>query len=208
MVSDMNERGMIEETYYGTSRVAKLLQLSVGTVHQLVDKGELESWRTSGGHRRIPMRSVRNYQLRRGLTGKTMATYTQVNVVVLVSQPENMLQLKSALSVNAIPTMMNVTYFTDPLKMVLELQSLEPHLVLLDKAALDVLGGMSWLSEFRSHQKLSHVLAIMLCDKVAVDEMAAMVINKISVTTQPLDTAWLKGYVQALATFWELSCQL
>ncbi len=205
---DMNERGTIDETYCGTSRVAKLLQLSVGTVHQLVDKGELESWRTTGGHRRIPIRSVRNYQLRRGLRDKTMATYSQVNVVVLMSQPENMLQLKSALSVNAIPTMMNMTYFTDPLKMVLELQSLEPHLLLLDKAALDVLGGVSWLSQFRSHQKLSHVLAIMLCDKVGVDEMAAMVINKISVTTQPLDTAWLKGYVQALATFWELSCQL
>lgn len=67
---------------------------------------------------------------------------------------------------------------------------------------------MSWLSQFRSHEKLSHVLAVMLCDKVEVDEMAAMLINKVNVVTQPLDTAWLKGYVQALVTFWELSCPI
>lgn len=203
----MNARDVTEETCCGTTRAAKLLQLSVGTVHHLVEKGELESWRTTGGHRRITLRSVRNYQLRRGLMGRVVANYSQVNVIVLASQPENMMQFKSALSANVMATM-NVTYFTDPLKMVLELQSLAPHLVLLDKAALDVLGGMSWLSQFRSHEKLSHVLAVMLCDKVEVDDMAAMLINKVNVVTQPLDIAWLKGYVQALVTFWELSCPI
>lgn len=205
MGNAMNARDVTEETCCGTTRAAKLLQLSVGTVHHLVEKGELEFWRTTGGHRRITLRSVRNYQLRRSLMGKAVANYSQVNVIVLASQPENMMQFKSALSVNVIETM-NVTYFTDPLKMLLELQSLAPHLVLLDKAALDMLGGMSWLSQFRSHEKLSHVQAVILCDKVEVDEMAAMLINKVNVVTQPLDTAWLKGYVQALVTIRELSC--
>ena len=48
----------------------------------------------------------------------------------------------------------------------------------------------------------------MLCDKVDVDEASAMLINKVNVVTQPLDVAWLMGYVNALATSWELSCQI
>jgi PleD family two-component response regulator len=125
---------------------------------------------------------------------------------VLASQPENMMQFKLALAGSATPQL-NVTYFTSPMQMVLELQSLTPQLVFLDKAALEVLGGISWLSQFRSHDKLSHVSAVLLCDKLEVDEVAAILINKVNVVTQPVDTAWIKGYVQALTASWELSCQ-
>lgn len=203
----MSTNDAIEETYCGTTRASKLLQVSVGTIHHMVERGELESWRTAGGHRRITLRSVRNYQLRRGLMGGAVASYSRMNVIVLASDPENMTQFKLALVANSIPHL-NVTYFTNPLQMVLELQSLTPQLVLLDKAALEVLGGISWLSQFRSHDKLSHVSVVLLCDKVEVDEMAAVLINKVNVVTQPLDASWLTGYVQALATSWELSCQI
>ena len=139
--------------------------------------------------------------------GGAVTNYSRMNVVVLASQPENMMQFKSALSANVIPTSA-VTYFTNPLQMVLELQSLTPQLLLLDKDSLEALGGISWFSQFRSHEKLNHVLVVMLCDKVDVDEASAMLINKVNVVTQPLDVAWLMGYVNALATSWELSCQI
>jgi excisionase family DNA binding protein len=203
----MNVRDMTEETCCGTTRASKLLHVSVGTVHHLVEKGELESWRTAGGHRRITLRSVRNYQLRRGLITGAVTNYSQMNVIVLACQQENMAQFKSALSANVIPAI-NVTYFTNPLQMVFELKSLTPQLVLLDKAALEELGGITWLSQFRSYYKLSHVSAVLLCDKVEVDEMAVVLINKVTVVTQPLETAWLMGYVHALATSWELSSQI
>ena len=41
------------EDYCGTSDAAKLLGLSVATVQSLVEKGEIEAWKTLGGHRRI-----------------------------------------------------------------------------------------------------------------------------------------------------------
>jgi excisionase family DNA binding protein len=207
MVSFMNISEMLEEKCCGTTRASKLLQVSVGTIHHMVEKGELESWRTAGGHRRITLRSVRNCQLRRGLMGGAVTNYSRMNVVVLASQPESMMQFKSALSANVIPTSA-VTYFTNPLQMVLELQSLTPQLLLLDKDSLEALGGISWFSQFRSHEKLNHVLVVMLCDKVDVAEASAMLINKVNVVTQPLDVAWLMGYVNALATSWELSCQI
>jgi len=50
--------------YCGTSYAAKMLDLSVGTVQSLVEKGELVAWKTQGGHRRISIQSVRDFQRR------------------------------------------------------------------------------------------------------------------------------------------------
>ena len=46
----------------GTSQAAKLLHLSVGTVQSLVERKQLRAWKTQGGHRRIDMQSILNYQ--------------------------------------------------------------------------------------------------------------------------------------------------
>jgi excisionase family DNA binding protein len=48
------------DEYCGTSYAAKLLNLSVGTVQTLVEKNELEAWKTQGGHRRISIQSIRD----------------------------------------------------------------------------------------------------------------------------------------------------
>lgn len=50
------------EDYCGTTYAAKLLGLSVGTIQTLVEKNELQAWKTQGGHRRISMQSIREYQ--------------------------------------------------------------------------------------------------------------------------------------------------
>ncbi|NBY07143.1 MAG: DNA-binding protein [Betaproteobacteria bacterium] len=52
------------EEYCGTSFAAKQLKLSVGTIQSLVKKNELIAWETLGGHRRISIRSVFEYQKR------------------------------------------------------------------------------------------------------------------------------------------------
>ena len=55
------------EDYCGTTYAAKLLGLSVGTIQTLVEKTELQAWKTQGGHRRIAMQSIRDYQRRHNM---------------------------------------------------------------------------------------------------------------------------------------------
>lgn len=55
------------EDYCGTTYAAKLLGLSVGTIQSLVEKNELQAWKTQGGHRRISMPSIRDYQRRHNM---------------------------------------------------------------------------------------------------------------------------------------------
>lgn len=47
-----------KDAFISTIDAAKLLGVSTGTVQRMVDKGELASWKTQGGHRRIYRESV------------------------------------------------------------------------------------------------------------------------------------------------------
>lgn len=52
--------------HYSTLEVARLLGMAVRSVQMMVDRGELEAWKTPGGHRRIIRSSVDDLLRSRG----------------------------------------------------------------------------------------------------------------------------------------------
>ena len=61
----------------GTGEAAALLRLSVATIQAMVERGQLEAWKTSGGHRRITLNSVHQHLARlhpNGLSGRVSLT--------------------------------------------------------------------------------------------------------------------------------------
>jgi excisionase family DNA binding protein len=52
-------------TDYSTLDVARLLGMAVRSVQMMVDRGELEAWKTPGGHRRISRSSVERWRASR-----------------------------------------------------------------------------------------------------------------------------------------------
>lgn len=57
-----------ESAHLTTLEVARLLGMAVRSVQMMVDRGELEAWRTPGGHRRISRTSVMHWLASRGVT--------------------------------------------------------------------------------------------------------------------------------------------
>ena len=53
-----------EKEYCSTSEAAQRLGLSLGTVQQMVENGQLEGWKTVGGHRRIRVSSIEEFRAR------------------------------------------------------------------------------------------------------------------------------------------------
>lgn len=49
---------MADTEYLSTRQAAIRLGVSLGTVQNMVESGALEAWKTTGGHRRIPVASV------------------------------------------------------------------------------------------------------------------------------------------------------
>ena len=72
------------EDYCGTTYAAKLLGLSVGTIQSLVEKNQLQAWKTQGGHRRISMQSIREYQRRHNMLVLPMDARDQRIRILLV----------------------------------------------------------------------------------------------------------------------------
>ena len=50
---------------YSTLEVARLLGMAVRSVQMMVDRGDLEAWKTPGGHRRISQASVERWRASR-----------------------------------------------------------------------------------------------------------------------------------------------
>lgn len=48
--------------HYSTLQVARMLGMAVRSVQMMVDRGELEAWKTPGGHRRISRDSVQRWR--------------------------------------------------------------------------------------------------------------------------------------------------
>lgn len=48
--------------FLSTAEAARMLGLSTTLVQTLVDQGELKGWKTRGGHRRISLESIHDYQ--------------------------------------------------------------------------------------------------------------------------------------------------
>jgi excisionase family DNA binding protein len=47
------------EAYVGTTEAAAMLKVSISTVQKMCESGQLQTWRTRGGHRRIALQSVK-----------------------------------------------------------------------------------------------------------------------------------------------------
>ena len=90
------------EDYCGTTYAAKLLGLSVGTIQSLVEKNELQAWKTQGGHRRISMPSIRDYQRRHNML-VAPAEPRDNRIKVLLVEDDDMIgrSLSQALEANA-----------------------------------------------------------------------------------------------------------
>ena len=66
-----NSIDMSSDAYYTTLEVAKMLGMAVRSVQLMVDRGDLQAWKTPGGHRRITRDSLERWVKgsRAGVTG-------------------------------------------------------------------------------------------------------------------------------------------
>lgn len=71
MNTNVSTNDMSSASYYTTLEVAKILGMAVRSVQLMVDRGDLQAWKTPGGHRRITRESLERWiqGSRAGVTG-------------------------------------------------------------------------------------------------------------------------------------------
>ena len=119
------------EDYCGTTYAAKLLGLSVGTIQTLVEKNELQAWKTQGGHRRISMPSIREYQRKHNmLTIQTEPRDNRLRVLLVEDDAVTREMLRGYCNRSSMPV--DCTAMSSGLEALIDISSIKPDVLITD----------------------------------------------------------------------------
>ena len=180
-----------------TADAAKLLGLSMATVQKLADNNSLQAWKTFGGHRRISMASVLNYQSINNFTKYSRSDSTPhiKMMVVLDPQPTSAQPLDPRIKWD-MPITAN--YFDSLMEGLLELANEKYDLLVLQltSSKTEQIKTLEILQKLmRTRHTLGHALILSVeTDLLRPDESIETPIS-MEVINKPLTQEWLSAYL-------------
>jgi excisionase family DNA binding protein len=182
--------------FLSTAEAARILGLSTTLVQTLVDQGDLKGWKTRGGHRRISLDSILDYQtVSRHVVGTPHKPLVKPNVTVVIDSPTLFLELKAVCTLWRLPIVVN--FFDSVTEALLELSSNKPDMIVVEMSMPRPQQEKTFqaLENFnqRGHMPLSVVL--ITAEKDLKASMPAGASSSIQVVSGPLSAVWLHAYL-------------
>lgn len=189
--------------FLSTAEAARMLGLSTTLVQTLVDQGDLKGWKTRGGHRRISLDSILEYQtVSRYSVGSQPKPSAKPKVTVVIESPLLFELLKHECSEWKLPV--DVNFFDSVTEALLELSSNKPDMIVVEMSMprAQQEKTLQALENFnqRGHAPLSVVL--ITAEKALTSIVPTGVNSSIQVVSGPLSAVWLHAYLTGiLATY-------
>jgi len=190
-----------QEDYCGTFFAAKLLGLSVGTIQALVEKNELHAWKTQGGHRRISMHSIRDYQRQHGM--KEAPAKTQYLKVLVVEDDAAMLEVfKSTIDGWTLP--LDCSLMSSAMEALIDINTIKPDLLITDLKMPGV-DGFELLRTLRANPAFSSMVLVAMTglSPEEIAERGGLPAQAVTIQ-KPVDMRWLQGFLAALVAIRQL----
>ena len=146
------------DEYCGTSYAAKLLNLSVGTVQTLVEKNELEAWKTQGGHRRISIQSIRDYQNRASLAPNAMYQDGK-RLKVMVVEDDDLTRTMFQMHFDQWDLSIDTTITASAVEALLDISVLKPQVLLTD-LRMPGIDGVEMLRQLNTHPLFAKLVTL------------------------------------------------
>lgn len=189
------------EDYCGTFFAAKLLGLSVGTVQGLVEKGELQAWKTRGGHRRISMQSIREYQRSNGLS--EIPEKTRFLKVLVVEDDVTMLEVFKS-TIDGWTLQVDCSLMSSAMEALIDINTIKPDLLITDLNMPGV-DGFELLRTLRANASFSSMVLVAMTGLSTAEIAERGGLPAQAVTIQkPVDMRWLQGFIAALVAIRQL----
>lgn len=185
------------ENFCGTTYAAKLLGLSVGTIQSLVEKNELHAWKTQGGHRRISMPSIREYQRKHNMPISAAESSRQrLRVLVVDDDPIAREILGGFSSKTDLPV--DCTIMSSGLEALIDISSIQPDVLIADLNMPGV-DGFELLRTLRNNSLFSKMscLAVSALTPSEIEERGGLPEGVIFMP-KPLSMHWLNGFLAAI----------
>jgi excisionase family DNA binding protein len=174
-----------------------MLGLSVGTVQGLVEKSDLKAWKTQGGHRRISLQSIQDYQRRHNLTPAYMSQgEDHLRVLVVEDDEASRVMLQAQFDQWGLP--LDVVMYASAMEALLDMPSLQPQVLLTDLKMPNV-DGFEFLKTLSAHNLFSN-LAVVVMTGMSADDVRAKggLPDGVQLLLKPIDLDWLHGFFDAL----------
>lgn len=185
------------DDYCGTTYAAKLLGLSVGTVQSLVERNELHAWKTQGGHRRISMPSIRDYQRKHNMPLASDEHQSPQLTVLAVDDDPLVLEMLRHFALNCqFPV--DLTTVSSGLEALIDIASINPNVLIVDLNMPDV-DGFEVLRKLRSNVQFDKMscLAVSALTPEEVEARGGLP-EGVVFMPKPLKTQWLNGFMVAI----------
>ncbi len=186
------------EDYCGTSYAAKLMGLSVATVQSLVEKGEIDAWKTLGGHRRIALSSINAYLTRHSPQLSRADTDPKSRLrVLIVEDDENTRELyRCQLEEWNLPV--DATFMPSAIEALMDIASMRPDLLITDLSMPGV-DGIEMLKALKRNQNLAD-MQIIVISGLSPDAVTARggLPAHARLLQKPVNFDFLQGYLTAL----------
>ena len=187
-----------EKEYCSTSEAAQRLGLSLGTVQQMVENGQLEGWKTAGGHRRIRVSSIEEFRARSMAGGVQSAVRASANVLqVLVAEDDRILQKLYEHTFSTWTLPLQVRMVSSGIDGLLEIGRVPPDLLITD-LRMPGIDGFEMIRRLRADPQLQD-LDIVVVSGLTEDEIVENggLPADVILYSKPVPFRELKGYVQA-----------
>lgn len=185
------------EGYCGTSYAAKLLGISVGTVQGLVESRDLKAWKTQGGHRRISLQSIKDYQYQHELSPSVGYLETErLRIIVVEDDATTRKMYQAYFDAWAMP--MDVTMYASAMGALLDMPSIQPQVLLVD-LMMPNMDGFQFLTTLREHKSFNN-LAIIVATGLSEEQITEKggLPKEVQMFRKPIDMERLRGFIDAL----------
>jgi len=201
---------MSSGSYYTTLEVAKILGMAVRSVQLMVDRGDLQAWKTPGGHRRITRESLERWiqGSRAGVTGVAALhgahearsgrrrAISHIPRILLIEDSSHFQNLVSMLVKQRFPAV-DLHIANDGITGLVSFGHLQPDLIIVD-ILLPGIDGATMITGLRRHSLFGECKLIVL---TALDEEQraaySFALHDVPVVHKPQLVKELPGLIEA-----------
>ena len=186
------------DDYCGTSYAARLLGLSVATVQSLVEKGEIEAWKTMGGHRRIALQSIQRYLEKNSRQRLVTQSDPQNRLRVLLVEDDNPTRELYQLEFESWKLPVDCTWMSSAVEALMDIASMRPDLLITDLTMPGV-DGFEMLKALKRNVELADMQVIVISGRPrqAFDSRGGFPEDAFMLQ-KPINFDWLQGFMSAM----------
>lgn len=186
------------DDYCGTSYAASLLGLSVATVQSLVEKGEIDAWKTMGGHRRIALQSIQNYLEKNNRQRPTVPANPQNRLRVLLVEDDELTLELYQLEFESWKLPIDCTWMSSAMEALMDIASMRPDLLITDLSMPGV-DGFEMLKALKRNIELADMQVVVISGlpRQAFDSRGGFPEDAFMLP-KPINFDWLQGFMSAM----------